>query len=144
MPITRRAFGLVLSLVALAALAATIEFLPSREAAVQAAFDVTRPVSLPDMTLGASDAPVTITEYAAPTCPHCARFNGDVFPKIKSEYIDTGKVRYVFRNFPLNATDAACEMVARSIAMATLPNILRSSMPCSDSRVLYWSGPPKP
>ena len=68
------------------------------------------------MALGPADATVTIVEYAATTCPHCAAFNKDVFPKIKSEFIDTGKVRYVFREFPLNIKDLACAMLARRIA----------------------------
>ena len=59
---------------------------------------------------------MTIVEYAAPTCPHCAAFNRDVFPKIKAEYVDTGKVRYVFREFPLNIKDVACSMLTRTIA----------------------------
>jgi protein-disulfide isomerase len=73
-------------------------------------------VSLPDMALGAKDAPVTITEYASMTCPHCAAFNEQVFPKIKSEYIDTGKVRYIFREFPLDIKAAAGSMLSRCIA----------------------------
>ena len=77
---------------------------------------VTKPQALPDMALGPADAKVTIVEYAAPTCPHCAAFNKDVFPKIKSEFIDTGKVRYVFREFPLNIKDLACAMLSRRIA----------------------------
>jgi len=81
-----------------------------------AAADVVKPQALPDMALGSADAPVAIVEYAAPTCPHCARFSKDVFPRIKSEYIDTGKVRYVLRDYPLNIKDLACEMLARSIA----------------------------
>src|SRR5258708_32827480 len=68
------------------------------------------------MASGPADAKGAIVEYAAPTCPHCARFNKDVFTKTKSEYVDTGKVRYVFRNFPLNIKDLACEMPARNIA----------------------------
>ena len=80
------------------------------------AADVGKPVSLPDMALGAANAPVTIVEYAAATCPHCAAFNHEVFPQIKAAYIDTGKVRYVFREFPLNIKVAACEMLARNIA----------------------------
>src|ERR1700753_943336 len=68
------------------------------------------------MALGAKDASVTITEYASMTCPHCAAFNADVFPKIKSEYIDTNKVRYVFREFPLDIKAAAGSMLARRIA----------------------------
>src|SRR5258708_37109372 len=82
----------------------------------QSASDVAKPVSLPDMALGPADASVTITEYASMTCPHCAAFDKAVFPKIKSEYIDTGKVRYVFREFPLDIKAAAGSMLARSIA----------------------------
>ena len=82
----------------------------------QGASDVAKPVSLPDMALGAANAPLTIIEYAAATCPHCGKFGREVFPKIKSEYIDTGKVRYVFREFPLNVKDVACSMLARRIA----------------------------
>ena len=50
-----------------------------------------------DMSLGAANAPVTVIEYASVTCPHCARWNAEVFPLLKSRYIDTGKVHYVFR-----------------------------------------------
>ncbi len=78
--------------------------------------EVTKPQALPDMALGPADAKVTIVEYAASTCPHCAAFNKEVFPKLKSEFIDTGKVRYVFREFPLNIKDLACAMLTRRIA----------------------------
>jgi protein-disulfide isomerase len=114
--VTRRAFTTALSLTGLAALAGLSPLRLMTSAMAASAEDVTKPQSLPDMALGPADAKVTIVEYAAPTCPHCARFNKDVFPKIKSEYIDTGKVRYVFRNFPLNIKDLACEMLARNIA----------------------------
>jgi protein-disulfide isomerase len=50
------------------------------------------------------------------TCPHCAAFNETVFPKIKSEYIDTGKIRYIFREFPLDIKAAAGSMLSRCIA----------------------------
>ncbi len=53
-----------------------------------------------DMVLGDADAPVTIIEYASLTCPHCATFNEQVMPAIKEKYIDTGKVKLVFREFP--------------------------------------------
>ncbi|MEQ8935603.1 MAG: DsbA family protein [Amphiplicatus sp.] len=53
-----------------------------------------------DMILGAADAPVTIIEYASVTCPGCAQFNERVFPAIREKYIDTGKVRLIFREFP--------------------------------------------
>jgi protein-disulfide isomerase len=68
------------------------------------------------MALGPADAPVTITEFASMTCPHCAAFNATVFPKIKSEYIDTSKIRYIFREFPLDVKALAGSMLARCIA----------------------------
>jgi len=60
-----------------------------------------------DMTLGSAKAPVTVIEYASASCPHCARFNNDVFPAFKAKYIDTGKVRYVLREFLTPPTDVA-------------------------------------
>lgn len=55
-----------------------------------------------DRTLGNPDAPVTIIEYASLSCPHCASFHKDTFPLIQKEYIDTGKVFFIFRHFPFN------------------------------------------
>jgi protein-disulfide isomerase len=114
--ITRRAFTAALSLTGLAALAGFSPLRLIAGAIAQSASDVAKPVSLPDMALGPADAAVTITEYASMTCPHCAAFDTAVFPKIKSEYIDTGKVRYVFREFPLDVKAAAGSMLARCIA----------------------------
>jgi protein-disulfide isomerase len=114
--ITRRAFTAVLTLTGFAALAGFSPLRLIAEAMAQSASDVAKPVSLPDMALGPANAPVTVTEYASMTCPHCAAFNENVFPKIKSEYIDSGKVRYVFREFPLDIKAAAGSMLARCIA----------------------------
>ena len=116
MIITRRAFTAALSLTGLAAFAgfSPLRFITS--AMAQSASDVAKPVSLPDMALGPKDAAVTITEFASMTCPHCAAFNAEVFPKIKSTYIDTGKIRYIFREFPLDIKAAAGSMLARCIA----------------------------
>src|SRR6201995_3936166 len=114
--ITRRAFTAALSLTGLAAVAG---FSPLRligSAMAQTAADVAKPVSLPDMALGPANATVTIVEFASMTCPHCAAFNEQVFPKIKAEFIDTGKVRYVFREFPLDIKAAAGSMLSRCIA----------------------------
>ena len=116
MIITRRAFTAALSFTGLAALAGFSPLRLITEAVAQNATDVAKPVSLPDMALGRADAAVTITEYASMTCPHCAAFNADVFPKIKSEYIDTGKIRYVFREFPLDIKAAAGSVLSRCIA----------------------------
>ena len=116
--ITRRAFTAALSLGGLAAFAGLSPWRLIGEAMAQSATaaDVAKPVSLPDMALGPKTAAVTITEYASMTCPHCARFAENVFPKIKTEYIDTNKVRYVFREFPLDIKAAAASMLARCIA----------------------------
>ena len=69
--------------------------------------------ALPDIALGSSDAPVTIVEYASMTCSHCAAFYATTFPELKSKYIDTGKVRFILREFPLDPLAAAGFMVAR-------------------------------
>lgn len=72
-------------------------------------------VSNDEMTLGKADAKVTVIEYASVTCPHCARFNEEVFPAFKKKYIDTGQVRYVFREFltPPEQVAAAGFLIAR-------------------------------
>ncbi|MHC4045012.1 Protein-disulfide isomerase [Bradyrhizobium shewense] len=116
MIITRRAFTTMLSLTGLAAVAGFSPLRLISDAMAQSAADVAKPVSLPDMALGPNDAAVTITEYASMTCPHCAAFNEQVFPKIKKEYIDTGKVKYIFREFPLDIKAAAGSMLSRCIA----------------------------
>jgi protein-disulfide isomerase len=114
--ITRRAFTAALSLTGLAALAGLSPLRLIADAFAQSAADVAKPVSLPDMVLGNTNASVTIIEYASMTCPHCAAFNEQVFPKIKKEYIDTGKIRYIFREFPLDIKAAAGSMLSRCIA----------------------------
>ena len=121
MIITRRAFTAALSLAGLAGIAGLSPLRFIAEAMAQGAADVAKPVSLPDMALGPADAKVTITEYASMTCPHCAAFNADVFPKIKSEFIDTGKIRYIFREFPLDIKAAAGSMLSRCIANGDAP-----------------------
>jgi protein-disulfide isomerase len=114
--ITRRAFTAALSLTGLAALAGLSPFRLITDALADGVADVAKPQSLPDMALGPKDASVTITEYASMTCPHCAAFNENVFPKIKAAYIDTNKIRYVFREFPLDIKAAAGSMLSRCIA----------------------------
>lgn len=57
--------------------------------------------ALPEMALGSSDAPVTMYEHSSLTCGYCARFHAETLPEIKKNYIDTGKLRFVFRDFPL-------------------------------------------
>ncbi|HKU70107.1 MAG TPA: DsbA family protein [Burkholderiales bacterium] len=114
--ITRRAFTAALTLTGLSALAGFSPLRLITEAMAQSATDVAKPVSLPDMALGPANATVTVTEFASMTCPHCAAFTEKVFPKIKSEFIDTGKIRFIFREFPLDIKAAAGSMLARCIA----------------------------
>jgi protein-disulfide isomerase len=75
--------------------------------------ELMKPTDLPDLTLGSADAKVTVVEYASMTCPHCAHFSNDVFEDFKKKYVDTGKVRYIFRDFPLDNLAAAVSMLAR-------------------------------
>lgn len=101
MALTRRLAGLLLSFAALALTAS----LPARAADL---------VGDREIALGAPDAPVTLIEYASVSCPHCAHFAADVFPALKARYIDTGKVRYVFREAPIHPeVDTAGFLLAR-------------------------------
>ncbi|MGH6791106.1 MAG: DsbA family protein [Pseudolabrys sp.] len=75
--------------------------------------DLMKPGALKEMAMGAEKAPVTIVEYASMTCPHCAHFQETTFPTLKKQYIDTGKVRYILREFPLDPVAAAGFMLAR-------------------------------
>jgi protein-disulfide isomerase len=77
--------------------------------------DLLTPPSLGDRQLGPDNAPVTIIEYASLTCPHCAHFENTTYPELKKRYIDTGKVRYIFREFALNPLDMGAIMLARCI-----------------------------
>jgi protein-disulfide isomerase len=68
---------------------------------------------LGERSLGSPEAKVVIVEYASSTCPHCATFHKEVFPTIMKDYVDTGKVKFIFREFPLNDVDLAAVMLAR-------------------------------
>ncbi|WP_454916306.1 DsbA family protein [Xanthobacter sediminis] len=68
---------------------------------------------LPQKVLGSATAPVTVVEYASMTCSHCADFHTKVFPELKAKYIDTGKVRFIFREFPFDPVATAAFMLAR-------------------------------
>ena len=63
------------------------------------------PVGPADMVLGRPDAPVTVIEYGSLTCPHCAVFDQAIFPRLKTEWIDTGRIRFVFRDYPRDRVD---------------------------------------
>ncbi|MDP4822752.1 MAG: DsbA family protein [Aestuariivirgaceae bacterium] len=68
---------------------------------------------LGERSLGSADAKVTIIEYASATCPHCATFHKETWPAIKAEFVDTGKARFIFREFPFDDLALAAFMVAR-------------------------------
>jgi protein-disulfide isomerase len=65
------------------------------------------------MAIGDEKAPITVIEYASMTCPHCAHFSATTFPELKKRYIDTGKVRFMFREFPLDRLALAGFLLAR-------------------------------
>jgi protein-disulfide isomerase len=75
--------------------------------------ELLKPGALPDKQLGKDDAKVTIVEYASMTCPHCAHFAETTFPELKTKYIDTGKARYILREFPFDPSAEAGFMLAR-------------------------------
>jgi protein-disulfide isomerase len=116
--ITRRAFNRGVGAVALSALASAAPLLAlTRTAGAQSVSpaELLQPSPLGDRQLGPDNAPVTIIEYASLTCPHCAQFGTTTFPELKKRYIDTGKVRYIFREFALNPLDAAAVMLSRCL-----------------------------
>lgn len=75
--------------------------------------ELMQPSKLGDIAIGSDTAPVTIVEYASMTCGHCADFSVKTFPQIKERYIDTGKVRFILREFPLDPLAAGAFMLAR-------------------------------
>jgi protein-disulfide isomerase len=106
-----------LSFAALIGLAAHLSLLATLPAAAQNVGALAaEPVSLPDMSIGSPNAPVTIIEYSSMTCSHCALFEQNTFPIIKSRYIDSGQVRFVFREYPIDNNAFGASMMARCIA----------------------------
>lgn len=77
--------------------------------------ELMQPGALPDKVLGSEDAPLTIVEYSSMTCGHCANFHKNTYPHLKKEYLDTGKARLVFREFPLDPVASAAFMLARAV-----------------------------
>jgi protein-disulfide isomerase len=77
------------------------------------AADIFAPSPLPEMSWGRPDAPVTIVQYASLTCPHCRHFHAQVYPQLKRQYIDTGKVRYILREFPIGKTSGLATIALR-------------------------------
>ena len=117
MKLTRREFCQSTATVALSLAVLGISALPRFDGSALAqtisSADLMKPDALPEMSMGDDKAPVTVIEYASMTCPHCAHFQETTFPELKKRYIDTGKVRYIFREFPLDSLAAAAFMLAR-------------------------------
>lgn len=105
------AAALVLAL-PLAATEAFAQAMPEPQGAVDMA-EVLKPGPLPEMAIGEENAPVTIVEYMSMTCPHCATFHNTTFDEIKTKYVDTGKARFIIREFPFDPRAAAAFMLAR-------------------------------
>lgn len=108
--------NLLLGLVLVAALGvgAYVYFTQSGDKADQTQV-TTETDGLPENVMGSDDAPVTIIEYSSMTCPHCAVFHKDTLPGLKENYIETGKVKYVLREFPLDQLAAAAFMLGRCL-----------------------------
>ena len=92
-----------------AALATAPAFAPS------SAFAQGADPRMSDRTLGQDNAPVTMQEWFSLTCTHCAAWSREVFPEVKAKLIDTGKVRYIYRDFPLDQVALTAAMVARAL-----------------------------
>lgn len=92
-----------------------------------------------DIVLGQKSAPLTIVEYASLSCPHCASFYSDAFPKLKEEYIATGKVKFIYRDYPLNqpalsaALLALCQVKDRNLDGEKYYNFIKVLFKTQDS-----------
>ena len=95
-----------------ATLVATTGLVSSGHAAIDIAA-LHAPPAEGDMTMGPENAKVTVVENASASCPHCANFYKTTFPDLKKDYIDTGKIRFIFREFPHNQPALAAFMLAR-------------------------------
>jgi protein-disulfide isomerase len=101
-------------LIAFAALTLIYPALSARAQNVNVA-DLMAPGPLPDRALGLEKASVTVVEYASMTCSHCARFHTTLYPDFKKKYIDSGKVRFILREFPLDPIASGAFALARCL-----------------------------
>jgi len=89
-----------------------------------------------DITYGNVDAPITVVEYGSLTCSHCADFSKNTFPKVKENFIDTGKVRFIYRNLVRDGLDMVASTVARCRDMETSKRLMKTFF----SRQREWMG----
>jgi len=112
--ITRREFVAGTSALAIvAAMQGSVVAAAFAQGASFSTAELLEPGALEDMSIGKADAPVTVIEYASMTCGHCATFHTNTYPEFKKRYIDTGKARYILREFPLDPLAAGAFMLAR-------------------------------
>lgn len=93
-----------------------------------------------EIVLGKADAPVTVIEYASMTCPHCANFHTKILPALKEKYVDTGKVKFIFREFPLDGVALRASMMARCGGEAKVHGYLDILF----QQQAQWAGAEKP
>jgi protein-disulfide isomerase len=101
------------------------------DAPVQSELDISNLLAagpLPEMTLGNSNAPIKVVEYASLGCPLCRSFHKATFPRFKQAYIDTGKVYYVFREFPIGKSSIAAAIASRCVSGKSFFRIVRKFM----------------
>ena len=110
----RLAFAAIVSTAAVAANAALAAgAAPEPDRTIDMA-TVLKPGTLPELTVG-DPSGLPVVEYGSLTCPHCAVFSREIFPELKKDYIDTGKVRFIFREFSRNSLDVAAFLLARCV-----------------------------
>lgn len=93
-----------------------------------------------ERVMGKADAPVTILEFSSLTCPHCAEFHKTVLPQVKKDYIDTGKAKLVFTDFPLDPLATAAAMIGRCVPETTYFRFLETLFANQDT----WARSQKP
>ena len=106
------AVGTAVAAIGLPLSSATAQEVPQPEGSVDVV-KLMAPGPLPEQSIGKADAPVTIVEYMSMTCPHCAAFHRETFDEIVKKYVDTGQVRFILREFPLDNKAVAAIMLAR-------------------------------
>ncbi len=92
---------------------------------IAAAFDVSKPYAT-DLVIGYPTAPITMIEYASLTCPHCAHFHNTVYPTLKKDWIDTGKVKFVYRDFPLDQSAFFAAIAVSCLPVEQRPKAISS------------------
>lgn len=88
---------------------------PQQTIAPDTASDALIQTALQERSLGDANAPIVMEDYSSLTCPHCARFHLEILPQLKRDYIDTGKLRFIYKDFPLNLPALQASAVSRCV-----------------------------